>query len=123
MLSFYLKNEEIGYFEQFKEAVMLGPSLDEETNLVTDPSCGDVLLHFLGMPWKVIFATIPPRHWAGGWAAFVIALAEIGLITTIVGELATILGCTMYLKVAATAITLVAIGTSLPDTFASKTAA
>jgi solute carrier family 8 (sodium/calcium exchanger) len=41
----------------------------------------------------------------------------------VVAEVATVLGCTIGLKEAVTAITLVAIGTSLPDTFASMTAA
>ena len=39
------------------------------------------------------------------------------------GEVATILGCVIGLKPSITAITLVALGTSLPDTFASMTAA
>lgn len=47
----------------------------------------------------------------------------IGLVTAIVGEIATIFGCVIGLKPAATAITFVALGTSLPDTFASKQAA
>ena len=41
----------------------------------------------------------------------------------IVGEVATILGCVVKLKTSVNAITLVAMGTSLPDTFASMTAA
>ena len=101
---------------------MLGPSVDGD-NLLQDVECTEALLHFLGMPWKVFFALIPPRNMCGGWAAFVIALALIGVVTTFVGELATILGCTVNLRIPATAITLVAMGTSLPDTFASKTAA
>lgn len=47
----------------------------------------------------------------------------IGLVTAIVGEVATLFGCVIGLKPAATAITFVALGTSLPDTFASKQAA
>lgn len=47
----------------------------------------------------------------------------IGLVTTIVGDLATIFGCLIGLKDEATAILFVALGTSLPDLFASKTAA
>ena len=39
------------------------------------------------------------------------------------GDLASAFGCTVGLKDAVTAITLVALGTSLPDTFASKVAA
>ena len=59
----------------------------------------------------------------GGWPAFGVALFFIGAITAIVAEVATVLGCTLNLEEAVTAITLVAIGTSLPDTFASMTAA
>ena len=40
-----------------------------------------------------------------------------------VGEIAGAMGCVMGLKPGVTAITFVAIGTSLPDTFASMTAA
>lgn len=51
------------------------------------------------------------------------SLVMIGVVTAIVGEIATILGCAIGLKESVTAITLVALGTSLPDTFASMTAA
>ena len=47
----------------------------------------------------------------------------IGIVTAIVGEVATVLGCCINLKESVTAITFVALGTSLPDTFASMTAA
>ena len=47
----------------------------------------------------------------------------IGLLTAIVGDLAGIFGCLVGLKDSVTAITFVALGTSLPDTFASKTTA
>merc|ERR1719367_1820861 len=46
----------------------------------------------------------------------------IGLLTAIVGDLAGIFGCLVGLKKTVTAITFVALGTSLPDTFASKSA-
>lgn len=47
----------------------------------------------------------------------------IGFITAVVSEAATLFGCVVGLKTEATAIIFVAIGTSLPDTFASKQAA
>jgi len=80
-------------------------------------------MHFATMGWKVLFSLIPPVKMHGGWPAFGVAITFIGLITAVVAEAATILGCNMYLKESVTAITLVAIGTSLPDTFASRTAA
>lgn len=59
----------------------------------------------------------------GGVPAFFVALTLIGLITAIVGSVAGLLGCVVGLDPSITAITFVAIGTSLPDTFASVTAA
>ena len=47
----------------------------------------------------------------------------IGLLTAVVGDLASVFGCLVGLKKEVTAITFVAMGTSLPDLFASKTAA
>jgi len=47
----------------------------------------------------------------------------IGIITYLVAEIAAMLGCVLGIKPGVTAITFVAIGTSLPDTFASMTAA
>ena len=72
---------------------------------------------------QVIFAFCPPCTWFGGWLTFFVALGMIGLLTVIVGDLATIFGCLVGLKAEVTAITFVALGTSLPDLFASKSAA
>merc|ERR1719335_986436 len=47
----------------------------------------------------------------------------IGGLTAIIGDLATLMGSAMGLEASVTAITFVALGTSLPDTFASKKAA
>ena len=81
------------------------------------------LSHFMTIGWKVLFSLVPPPHYYGGYPCFVVALAFIGLVTAIVGEVATVLGCAINLKESVTAITFVALGTSLPDTFASMTAA
>lgn len=102
---------------------MLCPQVDEDDLIVSDVSLFEALTHFACIGWKVLFAFIPPLDWAGGWPAFFIALTFIGSITAVVAEVATVLGCTLGLKEAVTAITLVAVGTSLPDTFASMTAA
>ena len=59
----------------------------------------------------------------GGAPAFAVALTLIGIITAVVGSVAELLGCVIGLDPSITAITIVAVGTSLPDTFASMTAA
>lgn len=122
-LDFYMSEQECSWGNQFKVACMLGPSIDQNDLIVEDVSCGAAFYHFLAIWWKVFSAIVPPRKIWGGWAAFLVALALIGVVTTIVGEVATVLGCVINLKPAVTGITLVAMGTSLPDTFASMTAA
>eukprot|EP01006_Ploeotia_vitrea_P028616 TRINITY_DN61285_c0_g1_i1.p1 TRINITY_DN61285_c0_g1~~TRINITY_DN61285_c0_g1_i1.p1 ORF type:complete len:912 (-),score=83.41 TRINITY_DN61285_c0_g1_i1:1441-4176(-) len=90
---------------------------------MSGPSHFDYFMHFLTFFWKVIFAMCPPTHYLGGWATFVTSLIFVGLITACVAELASLFGCVVGLDDSITAITFVALGTSLPDTFASKTAA
>merc|ERR1711977_800542 len=88
-----------------------------------EPSNMDYVMHTLTFGWKVIFATVPPTCYYGGWLTFFVALAYIGLLTGFVADVAGIFGCLIGLPDTITAITFVALGTSLPDTFASKTAA
>jgi solute carrier family 8 (sodium/calcium exchanger) len=101
---------------------MLAPQIDEEGN-VDDISGLEAFLHFCSIGWKVGFGLIPPARIWGGWLSFVISLMFIGAITFVVGEFANLFGCVLGLKPAVTAISFVALGTSLPDTFASKQAA
>ena len=55
--------------------------------------------------------------------AFFGALSLIGLLTAVIGDLANHVGCCLGLSTSVTAITIVALGTSLPDTFASMASA
>merc|ERR1712149_162592 len=87
------------------------------------PTCGDYIMHFLTLFWKVIFSFIPPAGIANGYPCFVISIAMIGLCTAVIGDVAGHLGCFIFLKDSVNAIAFVALGTSVPDTFASKTAA
>jgi Ca2+/Na+ antiporter len=101
---------------------MLHPTKDED-GFVEDVSGGDAFFHFISVIWKVIFSLVPPPHYGGGFPAFVVALMFIGGCTLIVAEVANLMGCVMQMKPGVTAITFVAIGTSIPDTFASRIAA
>jgi len=83
----------------------------------------DWFFHMLSLPWKLTFSIVPPPIFFGGWLCFWCALAMIGLVTAMVGDMAGLLGCCVNIPDDITAITLVALGTSLPDTFASKVAA
>jgi len=116
------REEKITWGQQFIEATVLHPSKTEDGD-IQDISNLDAILHFASIFWKFIFAVCPPPHMLGGWACFGTAISLIGGITFVVGEVAASLGCVIGITPGVTAITFVAIGTSLPDTFASMTAA
>eukprot|EP01025_Chloroclados_australasicus_P031387 TRINITY_DN3174_c0_g1_i10.p1 TRINITY_DN3174_c0_g1~~TRINITY_DN3174_c0_g1_i10.p1 ORF type:complete len:940 (-),score=89.50 TRINITY_DN3174_c0_g1_i10:3302-5845(-) len=110
------------WYQQFVDALSPGGQVDEEGE-ETEPTKIQLILHFFGMFWKVVFAMVPPTQYWNGWAAFWVSIVFIGILTAIVAELATLFGCYTGLSPAITAITFVALGTSLPDTFASMQAA
>merc|ERR1740133_431802 len=111
--------------EQFKDALFqIG---DDDGGDVEDggggPSKLDYFILFLTVPWKLLFAFVPPVDYCGGWLCFCCALAMIAVVTALVGDMANLVGCTLDILPETAAITFVALGTSLPDTFASKAAA
>mmetsp|Transcript_54385 Transcript_54385/g.129605 ORF Transcript_54385/g.129605 Transcript_54385/m.129605 type:complete len:836 (+) Transcript_54385:114-2621(+) len=108
---------------QFHDALFVLGGEDEDDEIADKPGCMDYVMHVISMPWKLIFACVPPVDYCGGWATFVCSLMMIAGITAIVSDLASLVGCTIGMPDEVTAITLVALGTSLPDTFASMTAA
>lgn len=82
----------------------------------------DYCMHCLLFPFKFAFAFVPPSSYGGGWYCFIIALVFIGMVTALIQDMATLLGCSLGIPDMVTAISIVAIGTSLPDAFASKAA-
>ena len=118
-----LSVETESWAEQFMDACTISGELDEVTGKEERPPMSAYVLHFLSIFWKVLFAVVPPTRYYGGWAAFTVAVIMIGILTAVVGDLAALFGCAVGLKPGITAITFVALGTSLPDTFASAAAA
>ncbi|CAI9720802.1 sodium/calcium exchanger 3 isoform X1 [Octopus vulgaris] len=112
-----LQLDTISWGKQFENALNVnGGDLETAT-------ASDYILHFASFAWKALFACVPPPSIWGGWPTFFISLAVIGLMTAIIGDLAGVFGCLINLDASITAITFVALGTSMPDTFASRTAA
>uniref|UniRef100_A0A3P9LFQ9 Solute carrier family 8 member 2b n=1 Tax=Oryzias latipes TaxID=8090 RepID=A0A3P9LFQ9_ORYLA len=112
--------------EQFVEAVTVSAGdgdEDEEGREERLPSCSDYFMHFLTVFWKVLFACVPPTEYWNGWACFFVSISVIGILTAVIGDLASHFGCTVGLRDTVTAVVFVALGTSIPDTFASKVAA
>ncbi|XP_054286263.1 sodium/calcium exchanger 2-like isoform X1 [Macrosteles quadrilineatus] len=89
---------------------------------IENATCGDYTLHFFSFFWKVLFSLLPPPQIFKGWLCFICSLIGIGVMTAFIGDIAAIFGCLVGLDDTITAITLVALGTSLPDTFASRSA-
>ncbi|XP_013386884.1 sodium/calcium exchanger 1 isoform X2 [Lingula anatina] len=112
-----LRVETETWAEQFQNAMNVnGGDIENATSF-------DYLMHFLSFGFKIIFAIVAPVSIAGGFLAFFMALAMIGIVTIIVSDLASIFGCLCSMPEEIVAITFVALGTSLPDLFASKQAA
>ncbi|XP_038827689.1 sodium/calcium exchanger 1a isoform X20 [Salvelinus namaycush] len=111
--------------QQFMEAITVSSGDDDEDECGEEklPSCFDYVMHFLTVFWKLLFAFVPPTDYWNGWACFVVSISMIGLLTAFIGDLASHFGCTVGLKDSVTAVVFVALGTSVPDTFASKVAA
>lgn len=106
--------------EQFIEALTVSSSNEEEEKV---PSCCDYFLHSITLFWKILFAFVPPTDIAKGYLCFVISIIGIGLVTAVIGDVASHFGATLGIEDSVTAIMFVALGTSIPDTFASKVAA
>ncbi|KAM7394831.1 hypothetical protein PAMP_021611 [Pampus punctatissimus] len=110
--------------EQFVDAITVSSGDDDdECGEEKLPSCFDYVMHFLTVFWKLLFAFVPPTDYWNGWACFFVSISVIGLLTAVIGDLASHFGCTVGLKDSVTAVVFVALGTSVPDTFASKVAA
>jgi len=107
------------WYNQIIEAILVGGSWEG----LKEASIFDWVVHLIVFPWKLVFAIVPPCDYLNGWLCFFTSLCMIGFVTALIGDMASLLGCAMGISKSITAITFVALGTSLPDTFASKTAA
>ncbi|XP_032669555.1 sodium/calcium exchanger 1 isoform X1 [Odontomachus brunneus] len=112
--------------EQFTEALTVSGGDEDDADgsgQPSSPSAMDYLMHSLTIFWKVLFAFVPPTDIAGGYLCFIVSILGIGVVTAVIGDVASYFGCTLGIKDSVTAVVFVALGTSIPDTFASKVAA
>jgi len=106
--------------DQIKESLYCNGSWEEQENA----QFMDWVQHIMWFPWKVPFAVCtPPTVLIGGWPCFLTSLFHLAWVTILISDLAELFGCSAGFGNAITAITIVAMGTSVPDMFASKTAA
>ena len=110
------------WVQQFRDAVIPGRELDEEGE--PQPlQWSNIFAHYISITWKLLFAIVPPPEMYSGAPCFIVSLIMIGGLTYFVAPIASMSGCAVGLSDLMTAIVFVAVGTSLPDTFASHQAA
>jgi Ca2+/Na+ antiporter len=108
------------WYEQVLAAVYVNGSREEQDTA----NFLDWVVHLINFPWKFPFAlTTPPPTYLGGWVCFFFSLGHIAWITLIIGDLAELFGCNADISDNITAVTFVALGTSVPDLLASRIAA
>lgn len=108
------------WYAQIKESIFVNGSYEEQSQA----SAADWIMHVTAFPWKFWYSlTVPPTEYWNGWICFLLSLIHIGLLTTVIIEITELFGCVANIEDSTMAITFVALGTSIPDLFASKTAA
>ena len=78
------------WWEQILEAVFVNGSLEEQR----EAHWTDWVSHVLCLPWTLMYALLtPPPVYVGGWLCFGFALVHIGVLTSIIGDMAELFGC------------------------------
>eukprot|EP00798_Chlamydomonas_sp_ICE-L_P000611 gene611-2040_t len=101
---------------QFRDAIM--PEFEKGDGTII--TCA---LHYMNITWKLLSAVMPPPTWKGGYPTFFSTLAMLAGLMALVKEVAGMFGCSVGLSEVMTGVSIVALGTSLPDTYASRMAA
>lgn len=82
-----------------------------------------IFWQLLLLPWRFMFAFVPPCHIAHGWISFICSLLFISGIAYIVTKITDLISCVTGINAYVIAFTALASGTSWPDLVASMIAA
>ncbi|XP_009799467.1 magnesium/proton exchanger-like isoform X2 [Nicotiana tabacum] len=107
---------------QFVDALMLESAESRKLNNIY-LRLARIFWQSLLLPWKLLFAFVPPYHIAHGWVAFICSLIFISGIAYVVTKLTDLISCVTGINPYVIAFTALAGGTSWPDLVASKIAA
>ncbi|XP_030946279.1 LOW QUALITY PROTEIN: magnesium/proton exchanger 1 [Quercus lobata] len=108
--------------QQFADALMLESTESRKLNNVY-LRLARISWQLLLVPWRLLFAFVPPYHIAHGWIAFICSLLFISGIAYVVTQLTDLISCVTGINSYVIAFTALAAGTSWPDLVASKIAA
>jgi len=107
------------WWAQFTEAIWVNGSREAQA----EANFTDWIFHILTFVFKILVAFCPPPNMGGGYLTFFSSLILIAGFTALINDMGNLVGCTINMSDHITAITIVAIGTSVPDTTASRLAA
>ncbi|KAI7982148.1 Magnesium/proton exchanger [Camellia lanceoleosa] len=108
--------------QQFVDALKLESTESRKLNSIY-LRVGRIFWHILLVPWRLLFAFVPPCQIAHGWIAFICSLIFISGIAYIVTQFTDLISCVTGINAYVIAFTALAAGTSWPDLVASKIAA
>ncbi|KAG5598257.1 hypothetical protein H5410_029627 [Solanum commersonii] len=107
---------------QFVDALMLESMESRKLNNIY-LRVARIFWQSLLLPWKLLFAVVPPYQIAHGWIAFICSLIFISGIAYVVTKITDLISCVTGINPYVIAFTALASGTSWPDLVASKIAA
>ncbi|WOL12196.1 magnesium/proton exchanger isoform X1 [Canna indica] len=108
--------------QQFLDALMLESIKSKKMNVFCLRTT-KLFWQLMLMPWRLLFAFVPPYQIAHGWIAFIGSLLFISGIAYVVTKLTEGISCVTGINPYVIAFTALAAGTSWPDLVASKIAA
>lgn len=95
--------------------------VDEDESMNKWLQMGVTCLTFL---WDTLFRMIvPPTKYLTGTCTFAVSILIITVLTALMGDMAQVIGCALAMDDKTVSLTIVSVGTSLPDLFASRIAA
>lgn len=107
---------------QFVDALMLESTESRKLNNIY-LRVARIFWQLLLLPWRFLFAFVPPYQIAHGWIAFICSLIFISGIAYVVTKVTDLISCVTGINPYVIAFTALASGTSWPDLVASKIAA
>jgi Ca2+/Na+ antiporter len=102
--------------------MMFHPTIDEYDQ-VEEQTCCKAFSQLVAMPWKMVFATIPPKKIGGGWISFLVCAAWICFLTFCCAELIENIVCLLNFNNCIAGLILVSIGCAIPEIVTSVSAA
>lgn len=70
--------------------------------------------HNIGIPYLYLYIFFSISDMLRGYLCFIVSILGIGVVTAVIGDIASHFGATLGIKDAVTAIVFVALGTSIP---------